>query len=109
MNHDWLGTDGLVHVSYVDHIVHHDTPMHQHAKRPGTEAERRIGELIAANLVQDGATLQMGIGSIPDAVLSCLTSHKDLGIHTEMFSDGVLELIEESEERRVGTECVRKF
>ena len=63
-------------------------------KKPGTDAEKRIGELIAANLVQDGATLQMGIGSIPDAVLASLTDHKDLGIHTEMFSDGVLNLIE---------------
>lgn len=86
--------DGLVHISYFDYIVHHDTPMHEHKRKPGTDAEKRIGELIATNLVQDGATLQMGIGSIPDAVLSCLTSHKDLGIHTEMFSDGVLELVE---------------
>lgn len=86
--------DGLVHISHFDYIVHHDTPMHEHKRKPGTEAEKKIGELIASNLVQDGATLQMGIGSIPDAVLSALTSHKDLGIHTEMFSDGVLDLVE---------------
>lgn len=87
--------DGLIHISHFDHIVHHDAPMHEHVMKAGTEAEKRIGELIATNLVQDGATLQMGIGSIPDAVLSCLTSHKDLGIHTEMFSDGVLQLVED--------------
>jgi acyl-CoA hydrolase len=47
-----------------------------------------------AELIEDGSTLQMGIGCIPDAVLSCLTNHKDLGIHTEMFSDGVIPLVE---------------
>jgi acyl-CoA hydrolase len=47
-----------------------------------------------AELVEDGATLQMGIGSIPDAVLASLTNHKELGIHTEMFSDGIIPLIE---------------
>ena len=55
----------------------------------------KIGNLIARNLVSDGACLQMGIGSIPDAVLAGLGQHKDLGIHTEMFSDGVLPLVEE--------------
>lgn len=47
-----------------------------------------------ANLIEDGSTLQMGIGAIPDAVLSCLGNHKDLGVHTEMFSDGILPLVE---------------
>ena len=47
-----------------------------------------------ATLVEDGATLQVGIGSIPDAVLSCLTNHKELGVHTEMFSDGIIPLME---------------
>ncbi|KAI8439988.1 hypothetical protein MSG28_001433 [Choristoneura fumiferana] len=52
----------------------------------------KIGQLIGDNLVEDGATLQMGIGSIPDAVLSALKGHKDLGIHSEMFSVGVIDL-----------------
>ncbi|KPJ21475.1 4-hydroxybutyrate coenzyme A transferase [Papilio machaon] len=53
----------------------------------------KIGQLIGDNLVEDGATLQMGIGSIPDAVLSALKNHKDLGIHSEMFSVGVIDLV----------------
>src|SRR5690606_8816718 len=54
---------------------------------------QKIGENVAG-LIEDGSTLQAGIGAIPDAVLSCLGNHKDLGIHTEMFSDGVVPLIE---------------
>ncbi len=58
-----------------------------------TPVEQRIGELTAA-LVENGATLQVGIGGIPDAVLACLANHHDLGVHTEMFSDGMLPLLE---------------
>jgi acyl-CoA hydrolase len=47
-----------------------------------------------SELIEDGTTLQMGIGSIPNAVLECLTNHKDLGVHTEMFSDGIIPLVE---------------
>lgn len=83
-----------MHLSHFDQIVHHDQPLHELAHKPGTEAELKIGRFIAENLVEDGATLQMGIGSIPDAVLASLTSHKDLGIHTEMCSDGILDLIQ---------------
>jgi acyl-CoA hydrolase len=57
------------------------------------EAELRIGQF-CAELIDDGATLQMGIGAIPNAVLKSLTNHKNLGVHTEMFSDGVIELVE---------------
>jgi acyl-CoA hydrolase len=60
---------------------------------PQTDVERRIGEIIAG-LVEDGSTLQMGIGGIPDAVLARLGDKHDLGVHTEMFSDGLIELIE---------------
>ncbi|NJI29872.1 4-hydroxybutyrate CoA-transferase, partial [Aeromonas veronii] len=55
--------------------------------------ETKIGKLIAENLVEDGATLQMGIGNIPDAVLNALHNHKDLGIHSEMFAGGVVDLV----------------
>lgn len=55
--------------------------------------ELKIGKNVAS-LVEDGATLQLGIGAIPNAVLTCLSSHKNLGIHTEMFSDGVMELVQ---------------
>ncbi len=68
-------------------------PLLTHEPTPETEVESRIGDLIA-NLVQDGATLQMGIGAIPDAVLRRLGNKHDLGIHSEMFSDGVIDLYE---------------
>ena len=60
---------------------------------PYTEIHRRIAENVAG-LIIDGATLQLGIGQIPDAVLGCLGDKRDLGIHTEMCSDGVIDLIE---------------
>jgi acyl-CoA hydrolase len=58
-----------------------------------TETDLAIGQHISA-IIEDGATIQMGIGSIPNAVLAALTDHKDLGVHTEMFSDGVIPLVE---------------
>ena len=66
---------------------------HEHPCRHETPIEGRIGELVAS-LVEDGATLQMGIGGIPDAVLRRLSGKHDLGVHTEMFSDGLIDLIE---------------
>jgi 4-hydroxybutyrate CoA-transferase len=85
--------DGLVHVSRIDRAVEVDYPIAEHAPRPLGEVERAIGRNVAA-LVEDGATLQMGIGSIPDAVMASLGAHRDLGVHTEMFSDGVIDLVE---------------
>jgi len=70
-----------------------DRPLLEHHHEPETPVEARIGERVAA-LVEDGSTLQMGIGGIPDAVLSRLHDKRDLGIHTEMFSDRVVELVE---------------
>ncbi|HVS51331.1 MAG TPA: acetyl-CoA hydrolase/transferase C-terminal domain-containing protein [Opitutaceae bacterium] len=67
--------------------------LHEHHPEPETPVEARIGELVA-NLVEDGSTLQMGIGGIPDAVLARLHHKRDLGIHTEMFSDRVVDLVE---------------
>src|SRR5262249_41680857 len=69
-------------------------PLHAAPPAECSDVERRIGELIA-ELVEDGATLQMGIGAIPDAVLKNLGDKHDLGAHTERFSDGVLPLIEQ--------------
>lgn len=86
--------DSIIHISHVDVAVKVDTPLPQHGGRPPTEVESKIGSLIAENLVEDGATLQMGIGNIPDAVLAALTNHKDLGIHSEMFAGGVVDLVE---------------
>jgi acyl-CoA hydrolase len=70
-----------------------DRPLAEHHPEPETTVEARIGELVAG-LVEDGSTLQMGIGGIPDAVLSRLHHKRDLGIHTEMFSDRVVDLVE---------------
>jgi 4-hydroxybutyrate CoA-transferase len=70
-----------------------DRPLVEHHPEPETTVEARIGEIVA-ELVDDGSTLQMGIGGIPDAVLARLHSKHDLGIHTEMFSDRVLDLVD---------------
>uniref|UniRef100_A0A1E1XBC7 Putative acetyl-coa hydrolase n=1 Tax=Amblyomma aureolatum TaxID=187763 RepID=A0A1E1XBC7_9ACAR len=87
--------DGNIHISHFDALVKHDAKLPEHKPAVLTEVEKQIGRNIADNLVENGATLQLGIGSIPDAVLSCLKGHKDLGIHSEMFSDGVVDLVEE--------------
>lgn len=86
--------DALIHVSHIDYAVKVDKPLPQHGGSPPSEVETKIGKHIAENLVSDGATLQMGIGNIPDAVLSQLTNHKDLGVHSEMFAGGVVDLVE---------------
>ncbi len=85
--------DGLVHVSRFAAAVAVDEPLPEHPQGTLGEQERAIGHHVAA-LVEDGATLQMGIGSIPDAVLAELTNHRHLGIHSEMVSDGILPLVE---------------
>jgi acyl-CoA hydrolase len=83
----------LFHIDRVSAFVHTNRPLHIHPSRPATPAEDAIGEH-GARLIPDGATLQMGIGGIPDAVLRRLFDKHDLGIHTEMFSDGVVDLAE---------------
>jgi len=85
--------DSFIHVSRVHKIVEVSEDLPQLKKRPFSEVERKIGHFIAS-LIDDGSTLQLGIGGIPDAVLSALKGKKDLGIHTEMVSDGVMEAIE---------------
>ncbi|MFN7676706.1 acetyl-CoA hydrolase/transferase family protein, partial [Flavobacterium sp.] len=85
--------DGIIHVSEIDYLVEVDVPIYAHEVVPFTKEEEKIGGFIAS-LIEDRSTLQMGIGSIPDAALSKLKNHKDLGIHSEMFSDGVIDLIE---------------
>jgi len=85
--------DSFVHVSQMDCIVEHDAPLIELAPPKITEVEKAIGEN-CAKLIKDGDCLQLGIGAIPDAVLLFLKDKKDLGIHSEMFSDGVVELVE---------------
>jgi len=74
-------------------FIHTDRPLIEHHESPETDVEARIGEIIAG-LVEDGSTLQTGIGTIPDAVLSRLSDKHELGVHTEMFSDRVVDLVE---------------
>ncbi len=74
-------------------FVRTSRPLHEHPSSPETPVEARIGEIIAG-LVEDGATLQVGIGAIPDAVLRRLGDKNELGVHTEMFSDGMIDLHE---------------
>jgi acyl-CoA hydrolase len=85
--------DGILHVSEIDYLVEVDVPIYGHNPVPFSIEEEKIGSFVAS-LIEDKSTLQMGIGSIPNAALSKLTNHKDLGLHTEMFSDGVIDLIE---------------
>ncbi|MDD3004531.1 acetyl-CoA hydrolase/transferase C-terminal domain-containing protein [Flavobacterium sp.] len=85
--------DSLIAVSKIDYLVACDVPIHSHELGEISETEYKIGQLVAS-LIDDRSTLQMGIGSIPNAALANLTNHKDLGLHTEMFSDGVIDLIE---------------
>ena len=84
----------FIHVSEVDFLVEADYPLPEIPSPPISEVEERIGSNIAS-LVPDGSNLQLGIGAIPDAVLKFLGDKKDLGIHTEMFSDGVVQLCEQ--------------
>jgi acyl-CoA hydrolase len=85
--------DGLIHVDQIDAMVEVDDPIPEVPARALTDVERAIGRH-CAELVDDGATLQIGIGAIPQATLAALGDHQRLGIHTEMISDGVVELVE---------------
>jgi len=85
--------EAIIHQSHIDYAVRLDRELPAHEHKDPNPTEAAIGKHIADNLVEDGATLQMGIGAIPDATLSCLKNHKDLGIHSEMFSLGVIDLV----------------
>jgi 4-hydroxybutyrate CoA-transferase len=85
--------DSFIHVSRIHHIVEVDYPLPEAPQGGSSEQHLLVGQHIA-EMIPDGATLQMGIGSIPDAVLKNLSGHKDLGVHTELFSDGVIEMVE---------------
>ncbi|HEY7912644.1 MAG TPA: acetyl-CoA hydrolase/transferase C-terminal domain-containing protein [Blastocatellia bacterium] len=85
--------DGLVHIDRIAFAVEVNDPLFEHKPAVLTESERAIAHHVAG-LIEDGATLQMGIGAIPDAVLAALHSHKDIGIHSEMFSDGIIDLVQ---------------
>lgn len=84
--------DSQIPISKIDFFVEDDCPLETVEFTQPTQTEKTIGRY-CAELIEDGACLQMGIGSIPNAILSCLRNHKNLGIHTEMFSDGILDLV----------------
>ena len=85
--------DSFIHVSKLSHVVPVDYPLTQMPQGEPGELEKAIGQHVA-DLIPDGATLQLGIGAIPDGVLYFLKDKRDLGIHSELFSDGVVDLVE---------------
>src|SRR5260370_26955731 len=85
--------DSFIHVGDIDSMVEASRPLCELKPIEITEVHKAIGKNVAS-LIEDGATLQLGIGGIPDAVLLELSGHKDLGIHTEMLSDSVIPLID---------------
>lgn len=86
--------DGILHISAFDAVVWHEEPLAEVSFGDKNAAiNHKIGSHIAS-LIEDGSTIQAGIGAIPDAVLKCLVNHKGLGVHTEMFSDGIIPLVE---------------
>ncbi len=85
--------DAIFHMSEIDYFVEDDSPLYSHDMGTLTDTDVAIGKNVA-ELIEDGACLQMGIGGIPNAVLAQLGNHKDLGVHTEMFADGILPLVE---------------
>jgi acetyl-CoA hydrolase len=91
--------NSFIHVNKIDYIVEHSEPLMElpqidpNAPQEELDIYNKIGGYIA-EMIEDGSTLQMGIGAIPDAVMSYLKDKNDLGIHTEMFSDGLIDLVE---------------
>ncbi len=85
--------DSFIHVNDIDLAVEVDVPPYDHISAPIGEVERRIGVYVA-ELIPNGATIQLGIGAIPAATAVALHGHRDLGIHTEMFTDAVVDLVE---------------
>ncbi|MBN2805188.1 MAG: 4-hydroxybutyrate CoA-transferase [Prolixibacteraceae bacterium] len=85
--------DAIIPLELIDIFVEDDSPLYAHDMGELSDIDRAIGKNVA-ELVEDGACLQMGIGGIPNAVLAQLGNHKDLGVHTEMFADGILPLVE---------------
>lgn len=85
--------DSMIHISEVDAIVENNVPLFEMPDRAASAEEEKIGDIIA-DMIPDGACLQMGIGALPNVVCQRLRQHKDLGIHTELLSPGLVDLIE---------------
>ncbi len=86
--------DSFIHIDDIDFIIPYDEPLPEYVASVPDEVSQKIGKYVS-RLVEDGATLQVGYGSIPDAVLSSLKNKKDLGIHTELLTDGIVKLMKE--------------
>lgn len=86
--------DTVIHSSHIDWAVKYDCPLPCVASTQPNDIELEIGKFVAQRLVEDGATLQLGIGNIPDSVLCALINHKDLGIHSEIIGDTIVDLVE---------------
>ena len=92
-NMPFVHGNGVIHISQVDAFIKVDAPLFEIPVPAPTAVEAKIGRNVAT-LVEDGATLQMGIGGIPNATLNFLHGHKNLGVHSEMISDGIIDLAE---------------
>jgi acyl-CoA hydrolase len=90
-NLPWTLGDTQVHISEVDYLVENHVPLFESPAVPPTETEKAIGGYIAS-LIEDGSTIQLGIGGIPNAITAFLMDRHDLGVHTEMFTDGMVDL-----------------
>jgi len=95
VNHEMPRVHGdcFIHISRIHHLVEHTAPLLEMPQGTPDDISMKIGQLIAS-IIEDGSTLQMGIGSIPDAFLVALAGRRDMGIHTEMFSDCIIPLVE---------------
>ncbi|MFN2302986.1 MAG: acetyl-CoA hydrolase/transferase family protein, partial [Anaerolineales bacterium] len=92
-NLPWTFGDTLVHISEIDYVVENHVPVVELPSAPPSEIEQKIGGYIA-ELIDDGSTIQLGIGGIPNAITAFILERKDLGIHTEMVIDGMVDLVE---------------
>ena len=90
-NLPWTLGDTQVHISQVDHLVENTSPLIEVPPIEPGEEEKKIGEYVA-EMIEDGSTLQLGIGGIPNAIAHSLKDKNDLGVHTEMFTDGMVDL-----------------
>lgn len=85
--------DSFIHVNDVDYLVNNNQPLPELTINPSTETEQKIGSYVA-KLIEDGSTIQLGIGGIPNAIAQALVNKKDLGVHSEMLTEGMVDLVE---------------
>lgn len=93
-NLPWTTGNTQVHISQIDHIVENTVPLIELPSIEPGEEEKKIGRYVA-DMIEDGSTIQLGIGGIPNAITKSLKDKKDLGVHTEMFTDGMVDLFKE--------------